>query len=146
MYIFYALYVAQFQTTVTPPSPGIDEVHMRNSSSNPNLIQYAHEHNARPHSMPEHVIMSTPHEQHIKEIKLREEFCTKAERGQATLIPTLQWSTGNHMLYSFMWMIWYGLLLHCSSQEPKVSTTHDIHREREVKVCPGDGQWSKPPL
>ncbi|XP_078323760.1 oxysterol-binding protein-related protein 6-like isoform X3 [Crassostrea virginica] len=67
-------------TTVTPPSPGIDEVHMRNSSSNPNLIQYAHEHNARPHSMPEHVIMSTPHEQHIKEIKLREEFCTKAER------------------------------------------------------------------
>ena len=102
MYMFFALYVAQFQTTVTPPSPGIDEVHMRNSSSNPNLIQYAHEHNARPHSMPEHVIMSTPHEQHIKEIKLREEFCTKAERGQATLIPTLQWSTGNPMLYSFM--------------------------------------------
>lgn len=67
-------------TTATPPSPGIDTVQMRNSSSNPNLIQYANDHTNRPRSMPDHVIVSSAHEQHINEIKLREDFCTKADK------------------------------------------------------------------
>lgn len=74
-----------FQTTATPPSPGIDAVQMRNSSSNPNLIQYANDHTNRPRSMPDHVIVSSAHEQHINEIKLREDFCTKADKGQCQL-------------------------------------------------------------
>lgn len=74
-----------FQTTATPPSPGIDTVQMRNSSSNPNLIQYANDHTNRPRSMPDHVIVSSAHEQHINEIKLREDFCTKADKGQCQL-------------------------------------------------------------
>lgn len=85
-----------FQTTATPPSPGIDAVQMRNSSSNPNLIQYANDHTNRPRSMPDHVIVSSAHEQHINEIKLREDFCTKADKGQCQLT-CLQVSWGEGM-------------------------------------------------
>ncbi|XP_056011309.1 oxysterol-binding protein-related protein 6-like isoform X4 [Ostrea edulis] len=67
-------------TTVTPPSPLAGEVQMRNSNSNPNLIQYAQDHANRPRSVPDHIALSNVHEEHIKEIKLREDFCTKAER------------------------------------------------------------------
>ncbi|XP_062574867.1 oxysterol-binding protein-related protein 6-like isoform X3 [Saccostrea cucullata] len=72
-------------TTATSPSPSIGEVQMRSSSSNPNLIQYAHDHANRPRSVPDHVTMAGAHEQQIKEIKLREDFCTKAERAHKNL-------------------------------------------------------------